>query len=473
MSRARTLVKETINKVGEEVTLAGWVWRRRDHGKLIFLDLRDATGVIQSVSVPQKNRHHQEAGRIKEGWVVKLIGYVKKRPEGMINQELATGEVELTISSLEVLSESRDLPFPVDDDGYQIKEDLRLRYRYLDLRRPRLQQNLKLRALAMSAVRDILVGKGFLEIETPLLTKSTPEGARDFLVPSRLQAGSFYALPQSPQQYKQLLMVAGFERYFQFPRVFRDEDLRADRLFEHTQMDIEMSFTSEEEIFGLIEEVAEKVSKVVVGVKPSKLPFARLSFAEVMKRYNSDKPDLRKNKKDKRELSYLWVTEFPMFEKKEDGSLGAVHHPFTGIYPDDVGLLWSKKESDWLKVRARQYDLVLNGYEVMGGSIRTTDSKILKRVFEILGHSAKEIEHKFGHLLEAFSYGVPPHGGIASGFDRWLQALLGETSIREVIAFPTATSGRTAVMDAPGLVEAEQLKELGIKTIKKSSSGKK
>jgi len=301
------------------------------------------------------------------------------------------------------------------------------------------------------------VKHGFWEVETPNLSKSTPEGARDFLVPSRLQPGKFYALPQSPQQYKQLLMVAGLERYFQIATCFRDEDLRADRQLEFKQVDLEMSFVDREAVLAEVEEVIIEVMEAL-GKPILKTPFPRLTYKEALEKYHSDKPDLR-SKKDEGKFAFAWVVDFPLFEKTPQRTIAPVHHPFTSPNPEDLPLL----EKSSLKVRSWQYDLVLNGQEVGGGSIRITDPKIQEKVFTILGHSKEEIRQKFGHLLTAFEYGVPPHGGIALGFDRLAAILSGEESIREVIAFPVNTAGKTAVMDAPSTVSEEQLKELGIR----------
>lgn len=456
----RSLSDEIKNKKGEQVKLSGWVSSRRDHGKIIFIDLKDRKGITQLVFTPDSEKTYKKAKDLRDNYVIQIKGDVNERPEDMKNEKIESGEVEVKVNSLEIISEAETSPFPTDNDGYKIDEEKRLEYRYLDLRRERLQHNLKKRAEVKNCIRDYLRKKDFLEVETPILTKSTPEGARDFLVPSRLNPGKFYALPQSPQQYKQLLMVSGIERYFQFPHVFRDEDLRADRLFEHTQLDLELAFTSEEEIRNLIEEMVIKVTEEVMGKKIQEKPFPRIPYKEAMEKYGKDDPDLQKGDK----IAYVWVVDFPMFEEKEDGSLGAAHHPFTSMkdkYKKKFQELSKKEKLN--QIKAKQFDLVANGHEIFGGSIREKNPEILKQVFEFLGHSKKQVEKKFGHLLKAFKFGAPPHGGMASGLDRWLQVLLDEESIRETVTFPTTTSGKTSVMDAPCPVSDEQLKELGLK----------
>ncbi len=457
--------KLTKKQAGKEVILAGWVHTRRDHGKLIFLDLRDSTGLVQVVVNPEVSKEaHKLAQSVRPEFVLQILGKVNKRPEKLVNPNLLTGEIEVEAREVRVLAKSETPPFDLDSDGYKIKEDLRFQYRYLDLRRCRALKILKKRAECMDYMREFLRKKGFLEIETPILTKSTPEGARDFIVPSRMHPGKFYALPQSPQQYKQLLMVAGVERYFQFPRCLRDEDLRADRLLEFTQLDIEMSFCEQEDILNLAEELMIGLTQDVFKKEILEIPFPRLSYAQAMEKYKRDDPDLRPDKKSKK-MAYLWVLDFPMFEyHKEEKRWGAKHHPFTAVNPEDLPLL--AKGRDLEKIRAQQYDLVLNGAEVFGGSIRTTDPKVLARVFELLGHNQQEIQERFGHLLKAFEYGVPPHGGIASGLDRLLMVLLSEKNIREVIPFPTTGKGTTAVMDAPSEVDSKQLRDLHIKIVK-------
>lgn len=459
----RTLTRDTINKVGEVVLLKGWINSRRDHGKIVFIDLRDRWGIVQVVAVADI------AGKINSEWVVEISGTVKQRPEKLINTKLSTGTVEIEAKEIKVLAESETPPFPLDTDGLDIEEELRLKYRYLDIRRPRMKRNLIIRNLVIQKIRSYLLQREFLEIETPIITKATPEGARDFLVPSRLQPGNFYALPQSPQQYKQLLMVGGVEKYFQIARCFRDEDPRADRAYgEFTQLDLEMSFPTQEEIRNLIENLYVEIVKEIFPEKYiSQIPFPILSYKESMEKYGNDKPDLRKNKDDKNELAFAWIVDFPLFEwKEQENRWDAMHHPFTAPKPEDVDFLYSGNPKEFGRLRADQYDFVLNGYEIGGGSIRITDSKLQAKVFEILGHSPEEIQNKFGHLLTAFKYGVPPHGGIAPGIDRFIMAALGEPTLREVIAFPTSSSGKTAIMEAPSEVDETQLKELGIQVKK-------
>jgi aspartyl-tRNA synthetase len=468
----RTYIKEIINKIGKRILIKGWVTAVRQHGGVNFIDVRDWTGVAQAVLRDQQPTTNEQ--RLNEWTVVEIIGEVVERPENMVNPDLATGKVEVKSEKLEIINSSRPAPIPLTGEGYEISEKARLKYRYLDLRRPRLQKNLKIRQELKQKITDFLTKSDFVEITTPILTKSTPEGARDFVVPSRLHPGKFYALPQSPQQYKQLLMVAGIEKYFQFPLVFRDEDLRADRLLEHTQLDIEMAFITREKILSLIEELVIYATAKILGKKIRQTPFPQITYQEAMEKYQTDKPDLRTSQEKKQPalMAYAWITDFPMFEQKEDGSLGAVHHPFTKIqdprYKDTKRLIEflgksKNNKQELLKLKAYQYDLVLNGAEVAGGSIREHRSKVLQAVFEALGHSSQEVQEKFGHLLEAFKYGVPPHGGIAFGFDRWLATLLNEPSIREVVAFPSSGSGQTAVMEAPSQISKEQLKELHIK----------
>jgi len=469
----RTLIADSVNKIGENVKLCGWVNTVRAHGKVLFCDLRDRTGTCQIIFTPQDKELYKEAQKLRSEWVVSIEGVCQERPEGMRNEKIKTGKIEILANKLEVFSASETPPFSIETDGYEISEEKRLKYRYLDLRRERLQNNLRNRHKVIQFMRDYLTHDGFVEIETPVITKSTPEGARDFLVPSRLDPGKFYALPQSPQQYKQLLMVAGFEKYFQIVKCFRDEDPRGDRQAEFTQLDIEMSFCTQEEILDLIENLYTKIIKELFPEKKiTKIPFPRLTYKEAMEKYKSDKPDLRKNtstsfgtgKKDPNELAFCFVVDFPMFDFSEGkGKLIAMHHPFTMPKIKKIDELKNNTKN----VLSFQHDFVLNGYEIAGGSIRTHTPEILEATFETLGHSKKEIKEKFGHLLEAFRYGVPPHGGIAPGLDRFFAVLFNEPNIREVIAFPKTGDNRDLMMSAPSDVTKEQLKELGLKIINK------
>ena len=577
---------------GQTVTLAGWVHRRRDHGGLIFIDLRDRYGLVQVVVNPAVSQGaHQAAAGVRNEYVLQVEGVVARRPAGTENPALATGAVEVAAQAVRVLSESQTPPFYINEEA-PVEEALRLRYRYLDLRRQRPRDNLVLRHRVVKLIRDFLDARGFLEIETPVLIKSTPEGARDYLVPSRLYPGHFYALPQSPQQLKQLLMVAGFDRYFQIARCFRDEDQRADRSPEFTQLDLEMSFVEEEDILLLTEELMTAVGEVTPQFKLDS-PFPRLTYAEALARYGTDKPDLRFglemadvspavarsefvvfrralaaggivkglalpgadlprreldelvelakgwgapglvwialgpaaslealslegikspagrhlsleevralarglragpgdllflvaapaklandvlsrlrtelgrrfNLADPQRLAFAFVTDFPLFEwNAEGGRWDFAHHPFTAPHPDDVALL----DSDQGRVRALCYDLVCNGYELGSGSIRIHQAELQRRVFRLLGYSDAQIQERFGHLLEAFEYGPPPHGGIAPGIDRLVMLLAGEETIREVIAFPKNQAARDVMMDAPSLVDDQQLRELHLKVV--------
>ena len=460
----RTLALETVGKIGEKVKLLGWAKSIRDHGKITFVDLRDRTATIQCVG--------EDLPKVSSESVIEVEGEVAERPKNLVNPNLETGKVEVKIEKLKVVSKAEELPIPIDGDGLDIDEGIRLKYRYLDLRRPRMAKNLRVRSKATAFIRNWLAQKDFVEIETPILTKTTPEGARDFVVPSRLQQGKFYALPQSPQQYKQLLMVAGFERYFQIARCFRDEDPRADRAYgEFTQLDLEMSFTSQDEILTLTEELfSDLVKEIFPEKKITKSPWPRIFHKEAKEKYGSDKPDLRADKNDKNELSFAWIVDFPLFttQSKDDFYHGSgssnwapSHHMFTAPNPEDIDLL----DKDPGKVRGLQHDLILNGYEIGGGSIRIHDPKIQSKIFELIGFSEAQ-KVQFEHMLTAFKYGVPPHGGIAPGIDRFLMVALGEPSLREVMAFPMSSGGTTSVMEAPSQATEDQLKELSIRLLR-------
>ncbi|HEV8341033.1 MAG TPA: aspartate--tRNA ligase [Candidatus Binatia bacterium] len=569
--------------VGQTLILMGWAQRRRDHGGLIFVDLRDRSGIIQTVFNPAISQTaHEKAKQIRSEDVLAVRGLLARRPPDTVNLDIATGEVELVVEEIKLISASEVPPFVIDDET-DANENTRFKYRYLDMRRPRGLEPLRLRYRMVKKIRDYLDGKGFIEIETPLLTKSTPEGARDYLVPSRIYPGKFYALPQSPQLFKQILMVGGMDRYFQIARCFRDEDLRADRQPEFTQLDMEMSFVNREDIFGIIEGLITLLFKELKNID-LKLPFRRLSWSEAVSRYGSDKPDLRfglelkdfsmvfekcqikvfssvlerkgvvkglsvsgadfsrkeledlvsfvagygakglawvkltetdwqspiakfLSQEERRsilsitqakpgdfiffiadrekvanealanlrlhlgeklglvrdsEYAISWVVDFPLFEYAPDErSYQSVNHPFTAPLDEDLSLLGT----DPLKVRSKAYDLVLNGTEIGGGSIRIHQQALQRRVFELLGITPQEAEAKFGFFLEALRYGTPPHGGIAFGVDRLAMILSGTQSIREVIAFPKSQRAVCLLTDAPSEVDPKQLKELGIKSL--------
>jgi aspartyl-tRNA synthetase len=587
----------TQANIGQTVTLAGWVHRRRDHGGLIFIDLRDNEGIVQVVFNPEVSQiGHEVATKMRNEYVVRVSGKVMARLPGTENPKLASGEIEVIAAEATILNPSKTPPFYINKED-EVDENLRLKYRYLDLRRRRMKENLILRHQVIKFSRDFLAAKGFIEVETPILIKSTPEGARDFLVPSRLQPGKFYALPQSPQQLKQLLMVAGVEKYFQIAHCFRDEDFRADRQPEFTQLDIEMSFVEEEDILNLIEELftslVEKVKPLMRFIKP----FPRLSYAEVMEGYGTDKPDIRfglefkdltgivehsefaifrtavqeggkikginipdgatysrrqldelaeiaksfgaeglvtlplkeaetslavesrsaaarfltsdeiariaqtfgarsgdliliiagkeeavnkalgelRQEMGKRLgliapdlLAFIFVVDYPLLEWNEtENRWEPMHHPFTAPREEDIPLLDIAPE----KVHARHYDIVCNGCELSSGSIRIHNRELQEKIFHLLGYSQEEVENRFGHLLEAFEYGAPPHGGIAPGIDRLVMLLAGEENIREVMPFPKNQSGIDLLFDAPSPVSKEQLEELQLELKNRNEVG--
>ncbi|MED3985180.1 aspartate--tRNA ligase [Peribacillus simplex] len=568
--------------IGEKVTLKGWVQKRRDLGGVIFIDLRDRSGVVQVVFNPDISADAlATAEKIRNEYVLDIQGTVIKRDEANFNPNVTTGTVEVQAENVTILNEAKTPPFIIDERT-DVSEDIRLKYRYLDLRRPAMFETLKMRNQTTKAIRDYLDGEGFLDIETPILTKSTPEGARDYLVPSRVHEGEFYALPQSPQIFKQLLMVSGFERYYQIARCFRDEDLRADRQPEFTQIDIETSFMSQEDIINTAEKMMAKVMKDVKGLDVT-LPFPRMTYNEAMSRYGSDKPDTRfgmelkdvseivkdsdfkvftgavanggqvkaivvkdgnadysrkdidglaefaaiygakglawlkveedgvkgpiakffaedqeqlvsvleaevgdlilfvadkkgivadalgalRNKLgkergliDQSKFNFLWVTDWPLLEyDEEEGRYYAAHHPFTMPFREDM----DKLESDPASVRAQAYDLVLNGYELGGGSLRIFERDVQEKMFKVLGFSEEEANAQFGFLMDAFEYGTPPHGGIALGLDRMVMLLAGRTNLRDTIAFPKTASASDLLVDAPSTVSDKQLAELNLK----------
>lgn len=580
IKRTHTCGELKKDDVGRKVVLCGWVKRIRHHGGLIFINLRDRYGITQIVVNPSQTEAFSIAESLHMEDVIGVEGIVVTRPQESINPLMETGEIEVVAEQIVVFSRADNLPFMIEDE-INASEELRFKYRYLDLRRDKLKNMLILRSKAANATREFLLKEGFVEIETPMLIRSTPEGARDFIVPSRKHKGKFYALPQSPQLYKQILMIAGFDKYFQLARCFRDEDFRADRQPEFTQIDIEMSFVDESDVMNLSEQLLNYILMRTIGVS-LKLPLQRISYAEAISRYGTDKPDIRfslelnditdifgstdfrlfadavktggvvigirvdgkdissrkkldklnekakeyggkgvviltrrgdtleggiakflsENEKfelikrlgvengesiviaagkekdcrelmsklrvyiaeseemfDKKEFKALWVQAFPLFELDETGVPVPSHHPFTSPHPDDIEFL----ESAPLKVRARAYDLVLNGYEIASGSIRISDINLQKRIFKLINIDEKEAQERFGFLLEAFKYGVPPHGGIAFGFDRLVMLLGGCSSIRDVIAFPKTTHAVSLMDGAPAEVDPKQLEELGIK----------
>ncbi|HEY4522497.1 MAG TPA: amino acid--tRNA ligase-related protein [Candidatus Paceibacterota bacterium] len=474
----RTYIKDLNQNVGQSVLIKGWVSVRRDQGKMVFLEIRDMSGyvdtalneqeltkirnqfnTIQAVILPG-NAFLEVGKQIRQECVVEVVGTVEQRPEKNQVPEMLNGTIELKIEELKILSTADTLPFPIDDDTSVIDEEARLRYRYLDLRSERMQRNMRLRSRFVQLCREYLFENHFTEIETPLLTESTPEGSRDFVVPSRLRSGNFYALPQSPQQYKQLLMVGGFERYFQIARCLRDEDLRADRGFEFSQIDIEMSFVEQEDVMQTIEEMMTQ-SVEAMGFTIKENPFPRFTCAEAKDKFGADKFDLRTDE-DKAHgvLAYAWVYKFPFFEKTDNGAWTFTHNPFSMPIPEHVDMLL--KNENVGDILTTQYDLVCNGYESAGGSIRAHRPELLKATYEVMGYSADEIEERIGHMLEAFKYGAPPHGGIALGIERNIMNLTGEEYLREVQAFPMTRGGQSAVMKAPKPLTEQQLKELGI-----------
>jgi len=506
--------------VGAKVTLAGWVDRRRDHGGLIFIDLRDREGVAQVVFNPETSEQcHKIASEMRSEYVVRVSGEVAHRPPGTENSKLPTGDIEVIAHNTEILNPSKTPPFYINEET-EVEEGLRLEYRYLDLRRARMQKNLLLRHRVVKFIRDFLDAKGFIEVETPILIKSTPEGARDYLVPSRLHPSKFYALPQSPQQLKQLLMVAGVEKYFQIARCFRDEDTRADRQPEFTQLDLEMSFIEEEDVLSLLEELFIAMVETIKPEMQLIKPFPRLTYADALERYGTDKPDLRfgleirdlsdiaaqsnfsvfrsalaeegkvkgicapgcatytRSQLDELNklaqslgagglltinmLAFAYIKDFPLLRWSEEAERWeSEHHPFTAPRDEDMPLLDSSPE----KVRGKHYDMICNGCEIGGGSLRIYTSGLQRKVFRLLGYSDDEIYDRFGHMLEAFEYGAPPHGGIALGLDRIVMLLAGEETIREVIAFPKNQSAADLTFNAPSPVTEEQLAELHLRLL--------
>lgn len=470
----RTQIKSLKELVGQEVTVAGFVDIRRDHGKLIFIDLRDESGKVQMIALPNHKEAHELANTIRPEWVISVTGKVNKRPEKLVNKNELNGEVELEMLAISVISQAETAPFDVRGEGLEIGEEMRMKYRYLDMRRPRLQKNLRLRHKVTTLIREYMNKNDFVEIETPMLTKTSPEGARDFLVPSRMQPGKFYALPQAPQQYKQLLMLSGFERYYQLARAMRDEDLRGDRQFEHTQIDLEMAFVKQRDVLDLVEGlmiyVAESVGKTIL-----KKPFPVFTHAEAMQQYGADKFDMRPEPKDPNVMAFAWVVDFPLLEWDDNANRYTfAHNPFSAPRAEHVEKLMQvnkeaagKRNPELDALGAEQYDLVCNGYELASGGVRISDPKVQRKIFELMGLTPEQTEERFGHIIKAYEFGAPPHAGMAPGLDRLVMLLANEPNIREVIAFPMNASGQTSVMDAPSDARPEQLKELGIKVDKK------
>lgn len=464
----RTYIKDLGQKAGETVLIKGWVDVRRDQGKMVFFDFRDMTGYIQGVVLPNRAEVIEIAKTARPESVVMVEGIVNKRPEKNVVADKQNGDIELEITALTILNNAEPLPFEINTDTKEVGEEVRLAHRYLDLRSARMQKNIRMRDAVIHHIRTYLHKEKFVEVETPLLTKSTPEGARDYIVPARLYPGTFYALPQSPQQYKQLLMTAGMERYFQIAKCMRDEDTRGDRQPEFTQMDMEMSFVERDDVMQLNEALLIDIVQTLFPEKRiQQIPFPHISYKEAMEKYGNDRPDIRENKEDPNLLAFCWIVDFPFFERTEKsdnpdatGSWTYTHNPFSRPIPEHMNNLMEKKGID--DILTTQYDIALNGFEIGGGSIRNHTYEALAKVFEILGHDMAKIEENFGHMFSAFKLGTPPHGGIAWGLDRFLMLLLNEPNIREVIAFPKTGEGKDPMMHAPAEVSAKQLDELNI-----------
>lgn len=468
----RTYINELSGKKQETVIVYGWVNVRRDQGKMIFLDFRDTSGIVQGVILP--NSKAMEVGKtLREEFVVEVTGKVNERPEKNKKLGILNGDIELEILHINVLNESATLPFPISGDTRDVNESIRLKYRYLDLRSDRMHKNIANRFKIQNFIRNYLGKDDFLEIETPLLSAPTPEGSRSYVVPSRIYKGSFYSLPQSPQQYKQLLMVGGFEKYFQFARCMRDEDTRGDRQPEFTQLDMEMSFVTEEDIMQLNEKILIDIVKIHYPEKKiQQIPFPRMSYKEAMKKYGNDRPDIREDKTDANLLAFLWIVDFPMFEKTGEDNVDGTgewtftHNPFSKPKDDDFEKFMRKESIG--EIVTTQYDITLNGLEIGGGSIRNHKPSALRTTFEIMGYNKERIENNFGHMLKALELGAPPHGGIAWGFDRLMMILEQEPNIREIIAFAKTGDGKDLMMNAPAEISEKQKVELGI-NFKKSS----
>lgn len=462
----RIYIGDLGQKAGESVLIKGWVDVRRDQGKMVFFDFRDMTGLIQGVVLPNRPEVIEVAKQCRPESVVAVEGIVNKRPERNVVADKQNGDIELEVTSITILNHAEPLPFEINVDTKEVGEEVRLAYRYLDLRSSRMQRNIRARDAVIHHIRNSLHTHKFIEVETPILTKSTPEGARDYVVPSRIYPGSFYALPQSPQQYKQLLMTGGVERYFQIAKCMRDEDGRGDRQPEFTQLDMEMSFVERDDVMAVNEALLiDIVTTLFPEKKIQQVPFPRISYKDAMETYGNDRPDMREDKEDPNLLAFCWVVDFPFFERTDksdnpqaEGEWTFTHNPFSRPIPEHMQNLMEKKDIG--EILTTQYDICLNGYEIGGGSIRNHTFDALAKVFEILGHDMEKIEENFGHMLTAFKLGTPPHGGIAWGLDRLLMILLNEPNIREVIAFPKTGEGKDPMMHAPSTVSNAQLDEL-------------
>lgn len=449
MLRTHTIGEVDEKLIGQKVTLSAWVDTIREHGKVIFLDLRDRYGKVQTVII-SKNECFEEAKRITKESVVQIEGVVNARPKGSENPELKSGKVEVFIETFRVLSKAAAIPFEL---GEEISDEIRMKYKFLDLRTENMQKNIAFRSKVARAVREHYLDSGFIEIETPLLIKPTPEGARDYIVPSRVNPGKFYALPQSPQLYKQMLMISGFDKYFSLAKCLRDEDLRQDRQPEHTQIDFEMSFVESDDIMSFVEGMLKDVFKKTLGVELA-IPFPRITYEDAMKKYGTDKPDLRKDKSDMKEFAFCWTVDFPLFSYDEDSkSWVPEHHMFSCPKPE----FFESLEEDPGKVKGDLFDLVLNGVEMASGSIRVSDPDLQERIMKIIGMSKKEAEEKFGFLLEAYKYGGPVHGGMGIGFDRLVSSMLGFSDIREVVAFPKNKSAQNPMDGSPSVIDKKDL----------------
>lgn len=466
----RTWIYSAAEMVGQTATFKGWVKSIRVQGsKLVFIDLRDGSGLLQVVCYKPDLSPEvaQILDSVKTEYVLEIEGEVKARGEKQVKEGERNGAVELAATRVGILNTCETPPFEIDKDTKGINEELRLKHRYLDLRSDRMHKNMWMRSVITRFIRDSLYAEHFTEVETPILTKGTPEGSREYLVPSRIHPGKFYVLPQSPQQFKQLLMVGGIERYFQIARCFRDEDQRGDRQPEFTQVDLEMSFVEREDVMGLIETMLiELVKKVAPEKRFQQVPFPRITYAESMAKYGIDRPDIREDKNDPNLLAFCWVIDFPFFEKTDEGGWTFTHNPFSRATPEHREALMNKENIG--DILTTQYDIVLNGFEIGGGSIRNHEPKALQTVFEIMGFDLETIKAQFGHMLESFTYGAPPHGGIALGLDRLVALLCNEPNIREVIAFPKTGDARDPMMGAPDVPPKTALDDVHI-TVKKAS----